>query len=149
MELVIERQTFSSNSTIGNLTVDGSPFCATLELPVKDGLPGSAIPNGVYQVVVYPSPKFARDMPLIIGDPERSDIEMHWGNSAADTNGCVLLGQASNTPDWIDNSRETFDSFWHLFSAARARGEVVVLSVIGVPPANTTAAAVRQAVVEG
>jgi hypothetical protein len=91
-------------------------------LPVKDGLPGSAIPEGTYPVVLAPSPKFMRSndpwvlkfaqlMPHIIRIPDRTLIMLHWGNTAEDTDGCVLVGMAMET-NFIRNSREAFEKLW-------------------------------------
>jgi hypothetical protein len=134
MQLRVSRLTFTANSTIGILSADGAAWCSTLELPVRDGLPGSAIPLGTYPVSTYPSPRFGRLMPLILGIPDRSNIEMHWGNTPEDTDGCILLGEPSPTPDFIENSRETFDKFWAQVQGPLERGEVTI-SVEGSPGA--------------
>src|SRR5690348_18052311 len=85
MKLILQRLITTDNSTTGQLSVDGETECFTLELPHKDGLPGSAIPAGTYQVVLAPSPKFlqSRDpwvkkyagkIPHIQNIPNRSNI---------------------------------------------------------------------------
>jgi hypothetical protein len=111
MLLLVERDTFTPESTEGTLYIDGVQFCWTLELPVRDGLPGSAIPVGIYNVSAYPSPKFGRLMPLL-DVPGRSNIEVHWGNTPEDTNGCILLGGTRPGKDFIGDSRQIFDEFW-------------------------------------
>jgi len=123
MKLLVERDTFTPESTEGSLSIDGEAFCWTLELPVKDGLPGSAIPAGTYPVVVYPSPKFARLMPLISDIPGRSNIEIHWGNDAQDTDGCILLGGSRPNQNFIGKSRQIFDKFWERTQAAMEAGQ--------------------------
>jgi hypothetical protein len=112
MQLTLERFNFTPLSTIGSLAIDGANFCWTLELPIKDGGPGSAIPAGTYKVIAYPSPKFQRMMPLLADVPGRSNIEMHWGNEPKDTDGCILLGNSMPGADYIGNSRMAFDDFW-------------------------------------
>ena len=111
MELIVTRQRFSELSTQGQLSIDGVFFSYTLELPKKDGLPGSCIPTGRYQVTTYPSPHFGRFMPLINDGPGRSEIEIHWLNTPDETRGCIGIGytQGENS---IGNSREAFDDFW-------------------------------------
>lgn len=97
-------------------------FCYTMELPVIDGLPGSAIPEGTYPVVLAPSAKFMRSIdqwvlkfsqliPHIIQIPDRTDILIHWGNVASDTHGCVLVGTDIGT-NYIGNSRLAFEKLW-------------------------------------
>lgn len=131
MELFLERKTLTENSTIGELAIDGHVECYTLELPVKDGKPGSAIPDGRYPVVLDPSPRFmaaddlwvsafAAQMPHIIQIPDRSLIMFHWGNKAEDTDGCVLVGQTFGV-DFIGNSRAAFEDLMErIVPAARA-----------------------------
>ena len=108
MKLTLCRLTLTPDSTTGQLYIDGQPFCYTLELPVIDGLPGSAIPEGTYPVVLAPSPKFMRSndpwvlkfaqlIPHLYQIPDRTDILIHFGNTADDTNGCILVGTASET----------------------------------------------------
>ena len=122
MKLTLNRTTFTDTSTIGQLSIDGQPFCVTLELPVKDGLPGSAIPEGTYPVVLAPSPKFMRSndpwvlkfaqlIPHLYQIPDRTNILIHFGNTAEDTEGCILVGTAAET-NFIRNSREAFEKLW-------------------------------------
>ena len=125
MKFTLERFSYGIKSTQGQLLVDGAPQCYTLELPYTDGKPGSAIPEGTYPVTVYPSPKFGRLMPLIIGIPGRSQIELHWGNTPADTDGCVLLGKTTSA-DFIGESREAFDEFWAKVQGALEAGGVTI-----------------------
>lgn len=127
MELKLVRDQFTDKSTTGQLSIDGSFFSFTLELPTRDGLPGSAIPEGKYQVVASWSPKFGRTMPLIIGIPGRSEIRIHYGNDAVDTEGCILLGK-TRSQDWIGSSREAFDEFWPRFMQSLAEGVPITIS---------------------
>jgi hypothetical protein len=125
MLITVQRIKFTPLSTIGILAVDGDDSWVTLELPYGDGLPGSCIPNGTYPVSVYPSPRFGRPMPLIMGIPNRSQIEMHWGNYPRDTDGCILVGMAAEQ-DMISDSREAFDNFWATIQAPLERGKVTI-----------------------
>lgn len=111
---------------MGELSIDGEKFCWTLELPLGDGGPGSAIPYGTYKVEVYPSPKFGRLMPLLMDIPGRSNIEMHWGNTPENTDGCILLGNTMPGQNFIGNSRQTFDDFWALAQGPIERGECTI-----------------------
>jgi hypothetical protein len=119
VNLLVKRFNFTDISTEGQMSIDGEAFAWTLELPVRDGLPGSAIPVGTYKVVAYPSPHFGRLMPLLVDVPGRSEIEIHWGNTAADTRGCILLGDSVPGANFIGDSRQAFDNFW-----ARAHGPI-------------------------
>lgn len=145
MELQLLRTNLGPNSTIGELHGGGKVW-ATLELPVKDGLPGSAIPPGLYSVVLLPSPKFelstdewvmqyAGAIPHILGIPHRSNILIHFGNTPHDTEGCVLVGEVASN-DAISSSHQAFSELWLLLRAAKDAGEVISIEVQGGIPAT-------------
>jgi len=93
--------------------LDGKVVAHTLELAVKDGLPGSAIPLGRYTVTLWNSPHFGRMMPLLQGVPGRSSIEIHWGNDVEDTRGCILVGDACDVEHMeIFHTRKKFDELF-------------------------------------
>lgn len=56
------------------------------------------IPPGSYWVQLTNSPKFKTDLPLIWNNTVHKNrgIRIHSGNTAKDTNGCILIG---NTAD--------------------------------------------------
>ncbi len=64
-------------------------------------------------------------MPLLVGVPGRSGIEIHWGNYVRDFEGCIGVGTTRGTlPDGapaIWNSRETFDKLFAEIDALFAR----------------------------
>ena len=120
MRIVLQRKELTPTSTIGEMTINGVHECYTLELPVVDGLPGSAIPPGLYSVTVSESPKFMKStdpwvevmadrIPHLNGIPGRSNILIHWGNRDTDTDGCILVGQTYGE-DFIGASRAAFGS---------------------------------------
>lgn len=125
MEMELTRDTFSSKDTMGVLVVPGAPRPAyqTLELPKKDYLPGSCVAPGRYQVKVVWSEHFQRPMPQLQGIPNRSLIEMHWGDFVDDTKGCILVGETrtlnySETTDAIWSTQAAFDEVFPLINAA-------------------------------
>ncbi|MGC2234276.1 MAG: DUF5675 family protein [Candidatus Acidiferrum sp.] len=152
MNLILQRMQLDAISTTGEMTWDDVTL-RTLELPVKDGLPGSAIPPGKYLVQMLPSPKFesstdpwvlkyAGSIPHVLGIPNRSNILIHWGNDEADTEGCILVGQ-TEAQDWIGSSRPAFEVLWAALMGAKGRGEAISLTVQGgiptvIPPNNAS-----------
>lgn len=90
-------------------------FCDTLEPPVLEqktsvdkaavlrspkkvqSLKPFAIPEGRYAVVISFSPKFQKWLPVLLGGPDFNHlfqgIRIHAGNTVADTQGCILVGQ--------------------------------------------------------
>lgn len=132
MEILVRRLWLTPQSTCGELAIDGLDRMFTLELPVKDGLPGSAIPPGRYPVTVYDSPHFGREMPLIQNIPGRSDIELHWGNYPTDSRGCILVG-LQHEPDAILGSRLAFDALWDEIEAPARSGQLWITIAGGTP----------------
>ena len=128
MQLTVIREISDSDSTIGQLSINGQPFCYTLELPEGDGGPGFCIPAGNYQVIITYSPAFQRPMPLLLNVPGRSEIRVHYGNDAKDTEGCILVGTTESL-DWIGNSREAFDNLYSQIESAINIGEQVLITV--------------------
>lgn len=118
MILTLKSTKYDNHATEGSLYVDDTFQCYTLELPYSNGLPGGAISAGSYNVELCPSPKFmsskdpwvmqyAKAMPRLMSVPNRSGILIHWGNDAADTEGCILVGQLQGV-DFIGSSRAAF-----------------------------------------
>ena len=77
--------------------LDGEFYGYTLEDTVRkpgQKVPGkTAIPAGSYKVTVTYSPHFKKLLPLINDVPEFDGVRIHGGNSAADTNGCLLVAK--------------------------------------------------------
>ena len=102
MEMTLTRTAKRKAYTIGRLEIDGVYFCDTLEPAWRDlgpGRPGhkiagrTAIPEGRYPVVITWSPKFGQWLPLLLHVPLFEGIRIHAGNTAADTAGCILVGE--------------------------------------------------------
>lgn len=138
MKLTLNRIEHTADSTIGQLSVDGTPFCWTLEDIVRE-IPGqpvdswkvygqTAIPRGLYQVVITHSPHFGCDLPLLVGVPGFEGVRIHPGNKAADTDGCVLVGM-DRLADSIGRSRLAFDALFPKIQRAINAGEGCVIEV--------------------
>ena len=97
MILTLTRDVPTDHYTLGVLMVNGITRFYTCELPE-----GNCIPTGTYNVTITFSNRFQRDMPLIENVPGFTGIRIHGGNTAADTEGCVLVG-TTRTKDGIMN----------------------------------------------
>lgn len=117
MELTLKRIARREKYTIGRLYIDGKYFCDTIEdkdrglsqeLPVtvnknlkRRGV--TAIPVGRYRVTLdVVSPKFSKKtayqfcggkLPRLINVPAFDGVLIHIGNTANDTEGCILVGK--------------------------------------------------------
>ena len=100
MKLTLKRIARRADYTIGRLTDEkGERICDTLEPTWRNYKGGelkvpkkSAVPEGTYRVVVTKSPRFKKYLPLLVGVPGFEGIRIHSGNSAKDTEGCILVG---------------------------------------------------------
>ena len=99
INLLLIRDTFSKESTIGELFINGERICDTLENPWQDNQRNiSCIPEGEYPVRLRLARESAsRDyLHLLVQDvPNRDYILFHIGNKSSDTRGCILVGLGS------------------------------------------------------
>lgn len=107
MNIRIKRIAKKNDYTIGQMYIDGEYYCDTLEdkdrglkqtdtadeISKKKVYGKTAIPTGAYNVELTYSPKFKRILPLIDNVRGFSGIRIHNGNTAADTEGCILVGR--------------------------------------------------------
>ena len=127
MEIVVERKWKRDGYTIGTLSIDGKRFgdgkhyCCTLEdtdRGLDSKMPTSkilfmkrphitAIPTGRYEVTLTYSPHFHRTLPLLNNVPGYSGVRIHPGNTAADTDGCILVGE-NTTKGRVNKSQYWF-----------------------------------------
>lgn len=98
MNIELKRRYLCDKYTIGDLYIDGVFFSNTLEDKVRD-LPNeqkvmheTAIPKGVYKIIMNMSVRFKRIMPLLLNVPFFQGIRIHSGNKATHSSGCILVG---------------------------------------------------------
>ena len=113
----------------------GSYICDTLEPTWRDYAHGgrkimgrSAIPEGRYAVVISYSPKFRAWLPILLGVPNFKGVRIHAGNTAADTEGCILVGKNRLVGQVLD-SRLWLHRLKQKIVEAKDRGEAVWLTV--------------------
>lgn len=147
MDISLNRLWYTARSCCGQLTCDGLELYS-LELPVRDGLPGSAIPPGRFPIRLLSSPKFMHAgltdkwieqysllMPHIICPP-RTEIMIHFGNEPENTHGCVLVGM-SHEPDYIGESRKAFTALYEKIFTPANQGDCWIVIDGGVPTTLT------------
>ncbi len=153
MKLKNKRRCTAQTYTIGTLSIDGVPFCDTLEdtdrglrcgMTYKEieaaKVPGkTAIPKGTYTVNMNTvSPRFkARSwarpyggiVPRLVGVRGFAGVLIHPGNAAADTEGCILVGR-NTVVGGLTDSVKTYLKLMNLLVAARDRGETVTIEIV-------------------
>ena len=140
MDLKLVRKIFTEQSTVGELSVDGRFECFTLEdkvRPVK--VHGeTAIPEGIYEVIINFSPRFKKQLPRLLNVPGFEGILIHPGNKAADTDGCILVGTTKGK-DFVGNSRVAFKALFDKLVAGSKKAKIHI-EVVGRPGGSVVAA---------
>jgi hypothetical protein len=139
MKLILHRRFLGEEYTIGSLYIDGEYFCDTLE--DKDrGLTQSmsveeirrikithetAIPTGVYKVIVNFSPAKKRMLPRLLDVPAFSGILIHRGNTKHDSSGCILVGE-NKVKGKVINSTQYEKRLVEILTQAQAQEEIQI-----------------------
>lgn len=143
MLITIDRAWKRESYTMSRLFVDGEKFCNALEdadrglyqgmcreyvlaKKVKDA---TAIPRGTYNVIYTYSPRFKRKLPLIENVTGYEGVRIHPGNTAKDTEGCILVGQNLKV-GMVLNSREWTEKLIIKMQTAWSKGEKVKLKIM-------------------
>ena len=139
--LTLTRKWLDSTTTIGQLTCDDQTFGLTGMWTLEDTVrppgikvPGeTAIPAGKYEVVITWSDRFQRRMPLLLEVPGFTGIRIHAGNTAADTEGCILVGLARE--GWqIYQSKMAFNKLFTWLDRTIKREKVWITILTGMHP---------------
>jgi len=133
MKMQLERLQCDPDVTIGSLSIDGQFECWSLEDTVRaDGvkIPGeTAIPAGSYTVDITYSPRFGRELPLLLNVKGFIGIRIHPGNTPNDTDGCILVGQ-DRLAKTIGRSRAAFDVLFAKMRVAKVKGDPITLEIV-------------------
>lgn len=99
MKLELTRDIFKDEFTLGKLYADNKLVgytCEDKDRKLEDGggkvYGTTAIPRGLYKIVLSFSPHFGKVLPELLNVPGFAGIRIHGGNTAADSLGCILLG---------------------------------------------------------
>jgi hypothetical protein len=141
MQLTLIRRPSANGATIGQLYINGKPECFICEDEVRGPAAvkvfgKTAIPAGTYPVIVNRSERFSRlkgsevQLPLLIGVPGFEGVRIHPGNTAADTEGCLLPGLTIG-PDKasVQSSRIAFGLLFTKIQVALAQHEAVKITI--------------------
>ena len=149
MELELKRIARRDTYTIGHLYIDGVYFCDTCEdrdRGLRQDLPVSvnqarkvrgqtAIPTGRYRVTLgVKSPKYSKKkqyaacngyVPRLINVPAFDGILIHIGNTAADSEGCILVGRNKK----VGMVLESTTTFWQLYSRLQEAQDAIYITI--------------------
>lgn len=152
MEIKVKRKWKKEAYTIGKMYINGEYICDTLE--DKDrGLTSNmsvaqicgvkvhgetAIPTGRYLVDMKTvSPRFGGRaqyqfckgrLPRLCNTPGYQGVLIHIGNTAKDTEGCILVGE-NKAVGQVLNSTATFRRLYPILKAADERGEQIYITI--------------------
>ena len=142
MILTVDRRWKKGEYTIGILYVDGVRFCNTLEDVVRTGakVPGrTAIPAGTFRIRMdMVSPKFKNKtwakpykgkVPRLMDVPQFDGVLIHPGNTAADTEGCILVGLNKEKGKVLDSQKVFRQLMDEYLVPASQRGEDIWIDV--------------------
>lgn len=143
MRILLQRHALKAGYTIGRMEINGRYFCDTLEdtdrglresmtedeiaaLKVKGA---TAIPTGTYRIDMQTrSPRFGRVLPRLVSVKGYAGVLIHSGNTADDTEGCILVGE-NRERGKVLNSRDTLEHLLAFLRAAQAEGEEIELTI--------------------
>ena len=132
MIITVRRIAMKDTYTIGKLYIDGVYFCDTIEdkdRGLDDSMEESeirkkkvygltAIPLGTYKVEITYSPKFKKNLPLLIGVKGFEGIRIHSGNTAKDSLGCIIVGKNKKVGMVLD-SRATMTKLLKVLTSTK------------------------------
>ena len=146
MVISIIRQPSAKGATLSTWYVDGQRQCVGVEDVVRGGAEAkvfgkTAIPAGTYRVVVTMSNRFKRRLPLLVNVPggkirfgsnliDDCGVRIHPGNTAADTEGCLLPGSVFGADGAsVTASRVAFDRLFLRIEQAVFNNEPITLTI--------------------
>lgn len=137
MHLLLVREVLNDQCTHGRLYVDGQFTCFTLEdcdrrlekKGTKKVKNETAIPLGEYKVIIDMSNRFGKLMPHILDVPQFIGVRIHSGNTAQDTEGCILLGTARGKSA-VHDSRTAYRIFFKALTEAFNAKQEIKLKIV-------------------
>ena len=135
IHLTLERTNLNQDYTIGKLSINQKYFSDTLEDRVRDLVNEkkvygeTAIPYGIYKVVITESNRFKRRLPLLLDVPNFVGVRIHAGNNAGHTEGCILVGE-NKIKGGLINSRMYEDLLVKRLEGYLQQGEEIYIQIV-------------------
>jgi len=131
MKLKLTRDVFENEFTLGGLEIDGEHFCFTVEDKIRfvkiKGI--TAIPAGKYKVILTFSNRFKKVLPLLMNVPNFEGVRIHSGNTAEDTEGCIIVGKV-RTDRGVAMSRDAMKELMDMLKEAHTKNENVEIEIV-------------------
>lgn len=140
MEISVNRRPSEHGCTVSDVYIGTRWQCVFIEDQVREvvNVPVTqwkiagvtAIPSGRYRITITMSNRFKRLMPLVNNVPGFSGVRIHPGNTAADTEGCLLPGTSVGADNnMVVGSRVAYAALYAKIEAALANGEEVWMDI--------------------
>ena len=155
LRFILHRQRLAgSPACLGRLSLDGHVLCDTLEpqshflksatdpktIRAIKRLGRSAIPAGVYRLVLGYSPRFSPRpfykscggglVPRLLNVSGYEGILIHCGNTVVDTCGCILVGRRADSSTLVE-SQKTFSRLMRQYwLPAYKQGESMFIEIV-------------------
>jgi len=143
MELQLKRETFTEQSTIGTLSIDGVFECfiledkdrglndtLTLEQISKVKVYGkTCIPYGRYEIEWTMSARFKVFMPILLNVKGYAGIRIHKGNTEIDSLGCLLCGTRKKS-NMITESTLATKNLYAKIEAVKKQGQRIYITIV-------------------
>lgn len=153
MNITLDRFAKKNTYTIGRLYIDGEYVCNTIEdtdrgltqnMPVDKikqiKVPGkTAIPSGVYEITLkIKSPKYSNStyyvnfcnayVPRLLNVPGYDGVLIHTGNTADDSQGCIIVGY-NTIVGKVTDSKKAFQIVYNKLLAASKKEDKIVITI--------------------
>jgi hypothetical protein len=143
MELQLKRETFTEQSTIGTLSIDGKFECFILEDKDRglsdtmslEKIAGTkvygktAIPYGRYEIDWTMSARFKVMMPILLNVVGYSGIRIHKGNTEIDSLGCLLCGTRKKN-NMVTESTLATKNLYTKIENAKKQGQRIYITIV-------------------
>ena len=147
MEIIVKKVFGNDIYTISKMFIDGVYFCDVLEDTIRV-LPSvcpntpkgidckcpqkvkgkTAIPAGRYRCAFNISNRFNKKLLLLLNVPHFIGIRVHGGNTAVDTEGCLLLGE-NKVKGKVINSTRTIEKFNEIIEKEFLSGKEIWVTI--------------------
>lgn len=142
MTIQVVRKVYTDKSTISEVYINNKLICYMLEdkdrgllqqmsieeIKKKKVYAITAIPLGKYEVVITYSNRFKKDLPLLLNVPGYEGVRIHPGNTAENTEGC-LLPLTSHSVDIGYDSKLAFNKLFTIIKEVIQNKEKVYIEI--------------------